>query len=288
MRNIKSMTGYGKATASADLRRITVEIKSLNSKQLDLSARVPFIYREQEFQLRAKAAKAIMRGKVDLYITIENVAVQTSTTINPDIFNVYLKQIKELDCDISNTDIIATILRMPDVMSTAKAVLGDDEVDILNVVVDEAIVQFNHFRLNEGEVMITDILMRLDVIETLLGEVEQFEAERIAVIKTRISDNLEKLKISLDQSRLEQEMIYYIEKLDVTEEKVRLQKHIDYFREVCENEQEVGKKLGFVTQEIGREINTLGSKANNVDLQKIVVNMKDSLEKIKEQLLNIL
>lgn len=288
MKNIKSMTGYGKASDSIELRRITVEIKSLNSKQLDLSARIPFIYREHEFQLRRKVGEAIARGKADLYVTIENLSTQVSTTINKSVFNEYLSQINALNCDMTNTDIVAAILKMPDVISTAKVELDKNEIEILNSVVDEAIKQLNCFRLIEGEVMMVDILMRLDTIEKLLKEADQFEAERIEIIKTRIIDNLEKVRVSLDPNRLEQEMIYYIEKLDVTEEKVRLKKHIDYFREVANNEQEVGKKLGFITQEIGREINTLGSKANNVNMQQIVVNMKDSLEKIKEQLLNIL
>lgn len=282
------MTGYGKATSNTDQRRISIEIKSLNSKQLDLSAKIPSLYREQEFQLRAKIAKYIVRGKVELYITVENTLKKTSTVINKDVFNEYLSQIKNLGVDISKSDIISTILKLPEVISTPKIDVQQLEIDILNQTFDQAVTEFNKFRIHEGDVMMVDILAHLCRIENLLKEVDKFEHERVDLIKNRIIENIEKLNISLDKSRLEQEMIYYIEKLDVTEEKVRLKKHIEYFREVCDNEENIGKKIGFVVQEIGREINTLGSKSNNVEMQQIVVNMKDSLEKIKEQMLNIL
>ena len=288
MDNIKSMTGYGKATISTDLRRITVEFKSLNSKQLDLSAKMPFIYREQEFILRGLAAKTIVRGKADMYISVENIVAKSSTSINKDVFNEYLNQITDLECDLDNSDVLSAVLRLPDVISSPKVEIEKDEIETLYKVVDLALIEFVDFRRNEGGAMIKDILGHLDTIESLSIEVLKYDKERIETVKNRITENLEKLRISLDQSRLEQEMIYYLEKLDITEEKVRLKKHIEYFREVCENEENVGKKLGFVTQEIGREINTLGSKSNHVAMQQLVVNMKDALEKIKEQLLNIL
>ncbi len=282
------MTGYGKATLSTELKRITVEFKSLNSKQLDLSAKIPFIYREQEFKLRALAAKTLIRGKADMYISVENIIAQSNTAINKDMFNAYLNQITELEFDSENSDVLSAILRLPDVVSSPKQEILDTEIETLYQVANLALVEFVSFRKNEGAAMIKDILCHLDTIESLSIEVQKYESERLETVKNRITENLEKLTIALDQSRLEQEMIYYIEKFDITEEKVRLKKHIEYFREVCENEESVGKKLGFVTQEIGREINTLGSKSNHVAMQQLVVNMKDALEKIKEQLLNIL
>ena len=288
MNNIQSMTGYGKATLSTELKRITVEFKSLNSKQLDLSAKIPFIYREQEFKLRALAAKTLIRGKADMYISVENIIAQSNTAINKDMFNAYLNQITELEFDSENSDVLSAILRLPDVVSSPKQEILDTEIETLYQVANLALVEFVSFRKNEGAAMIKDILCHLDTIESLSIEVQKYESERLETVKNRITENLEKLTIALDQSRLEQEMIYYIEKFDITEEKVRLKKHIEYFREVCENEESVGKKLGFVTQEIGREINTLGSKSNHVAMQQLVVNMKDALEKIKEQLLNIL
>lgn len=289
MTNIKSMTGYGKAANENELRRINVEIKSLNSKQFDLSAKINHLYREHEFEIRTKISKAVIRGKVDLYITVDNIATQVNTAINKEVFNEYLEQIKSLGCDLSNSDVISTILKMPDVISTQKVEILENEISILNRTVDKAICEFNKFRTHEGDVIMVDILENLTTIETLLEEVKKYEVGRTEAVRERIMENYNKLNISLDKGRLEQEMIYYIEKLDITEEKVRLKKHIDYFREVCNSDDlSVGKKLGFVSQEIGREVNTLGSKSNNVEMQQIVVNMKDALEKIKEQMLNIL
>ncbi len=288
MKNIKSMTGYGKGMVTTDLRRITVELKSLNSKQVDLSARIPSIYREQEFEIRSRVSKALLRGKIDLYVSFENISVQTSTTINNEIFEAYKSQIDALQCDKSNTDYVSTILRLPDVLNTSKIDIDESEMAALSKAVDIAISEIDTFRQKEGEVMMRDILLHISQIESLLKEVDKYESTRVESIRSRIMDNIKNTGVNVDMNRLEQEMIFYIEKLDVTEEKVRLQKHIDYFREVCNGEEGVGKKLGFVTQEIGREINTLGSKSNNFDMQQIVVNMKDELEKIKEQLLNIL
>ena len=289
---IKSMTGFGKGEVSLPNKKITVEVRSLNSKQLDLSVRMPGIYRQKEFDLRSAAAAAIQRGKADISVTVENTTVSTSATVNKEIFAEYMRQVNEAltfsGVSAEYDAIIPAVLRMPEVVSAQAENLSDEESAALMQALELALVQFNSFREQEGATLITDLLRRVDMIEEYKRQVEPYEATRAETIKNRIRENLAQLKVDVDTNRLEQEMIFYIEKLDITEEKVRLTNHCNYFREVAASEEAVGRKLGFIAQEMGREINTLGSKANEANMQILVVKMKDELEKIKEQVLNIL
>ena len=289
---IKSMTGFGKGEVSLPNKKITVEVRSLNSKQLDLSVRMPGIYRQKEFDLRSAAAAAIQRGKADISVTVENTTVSTSATVNKEIFAEYMRQVNEAltfsGVSAEYDAIIPAVLRMPEVVSAQTENLSEEESAALMQALELALVQFNAFREQEGATLITDLLRRVDMIEEYKRQVEPFEATRAETIKNRIRENLAQLKVDVDTNRLEQEMIFYIEKLDITEEKVRLANHCNYFREVAAAEEAVGRKLGFIAQEMGREINTLGSKANEANMQILVVKMKDELEKIKEQVLNIL
>ena len=286
------MTGFGKGEVSLPNKKITVEVRSLNSKQLDLSVRMPGIYRQKEFDLRSAAAAAIQRGKADISVTVENTTVSTSATVNKEIFAEYMRQVNEAltysGVSAEYDAIIPAVLRMPEVVSTQTENLSEEESAALMQALELALVQFNSFREQEGATLITDLLRRVDMIEEYKRQVEPYEATRAETIKNRIRENLAQLKVDVDTNRLEQEMIFYIEKLDITEEKVRLANHCNYFREVAAAEEAVGRKLGFIAQEMGREINTLGSKANEANMQILVVKMKDELEKIKEQVLNIL
>ena len=286
------MTGFGKGEVSLPNKKITVEVRSLNSKQLDLSVRMPGIYRQKEFDLRSAAAAAIQRGKADISVTVENTTVSTSATVNKEIFAEYMRQVNEAltfsGVSAEYDAIIHAVLRMPEVVSAQTENLSEEESAALMQALELALVQFNSFREQEGATLITDLLRRVDMIEEYKRQVEPFEATRAETIKNRIRENLAQLKVDVDTNRLEQEMIFYIEKLDITEEKVRLTNHCNYFREVAAAEEAVGRKLGFIAQEMGREINTLGSKANEANMQILVVKMKDELEKIKEQVLNIL
>ena len=289
---IRSMTGFGKGEVTLPNKKITVEVCSLNSKQLDLSVRMPAIYRQKEFDMRSVAAATIQRGKADISITVENTMVSTSATVNKDIFREYMRQVDEaLTFSGVNADydaIVPAVLRMPDVVSAQTENLTDQESSALMEALELALKQFNSFREQEGVTLITDLLRRVDLIEEYKRQVEPYEATRAETIKNRIRENLAQLKVDIDSNRLEQEMIFYIEKLDITEEKVRLSNHCNYFREVAAQEEAPGRKLGFIAQEMGREINTLGSKSNEANMQILVVKMKDELEKIKEQVLNIL
>ncbi len=289
---IKSMTGFGKSEIALATKKITVEVRSLNSKQLDLSVKLPAIYRSLEFDIRSRAAAAIIRGKADLMVSVETTATQTSATINREVFREYLRQMNDamafsgIDADYDS--IVPVIMRLPEVVSTQSESLSDEEQAALMQAIDEALARFTAFREQEGATLIADLLHRIDKIEEYKAQVEPFEKARTEVIKNRIREHIEKMNIEIDNNRLEQEMIFYIEKLDITEEKVRLKNHCDYFREVAANEEAAGRKLGFIAQEMGREINTLGSKSNEANMQILVVKMKDELEKIKEQVLNIL
>ncbi len=289
---IKSMTGFGKGEVSLPSKKITVEVRSLNSKQLDLSVRMPGIYRQKEFELRSVAAAAIQRGKADISVTVENTAVSTSATVNKEIFGEYMRQVNEAlaysGVSADYDAIVPAVLRMPEVVSTQAESLSEEEGAALMQALEQALEQFNAFREQEGATLIADLLRRVDLIEEYKRQVEPFEAARAETIKNRIRENLAQLKVDIDTNRLEQEMIFYIEKLDITEEKVRLTNHCNYFREVASSEEAAGRKLGFIAQEMGREINTLGSKSNEANMQILVVKMKDELEKIKEQVLNIL
>lgn len=289
---IKSMTGFGKGEASLSNKKITVEIRSLNSKQLDMNVKLPTLYRTFEFDIRSRVAAAVIRGKADISVTVENTAVNTSATINKELFREYLRQMNDTlafsGVDAAYDAIVPVIMRMPEVVSTQAEEVSAEEQAALMQALDSALEQFNAFREQEGATLIADLLRRVDKIEELKAEVVPYEQSRCETIKNRIRENLSQLKVDVDSNRLEQEMIFYIEKLDITEEKVRLSNHCRYFREVAANEESAGRKLGFIAQEMGREINTLGSKANEANIQILVVKMKDELEKIKEQVLNIL
>ena len=289
---IKSMTGFGKGEVSLPNKKIIVEVRSLNSKQLDLSVRMPGIFRQKEFELRSQAANIIQRGKADITVTVENTTVSTSATVNKELFNEYMRQVNEAlvysSISADYDAIVPAVLRMPDVVSAQTESLTEEESAALMQALMQALEQFNAFREQEGATLIADLLRRVDLIEEYKCQVEPYEATRAETIKNRIRENLAQLKIDIDTNRLEQEMIFYIEKLDITEEKVRLKNHCNYFREVAASEEAVGRKLGFIAQEMGREINTLGSKSNEANMQILVVKMKDELEKIKEQVLNIL
>ena len=289
---IKSMTGFGKAEATCENKKITVEIRSLNSKQLDLSVKMPPLYREVEFEIRNLVTKSLQRGKVELYVSVESTEVATAATIDKRLFRAYLCQINDAltysGIDASYDALVPAIVKMPNVMATESLSVSDTERATLLKTVEEAMAKLNAFREQEGAVLIADLLNRVERIEEYKNSVVPFEKARTEAIRNRIRENIEKLQVEVDNNRLEQEMIFYIEKLDITEEKVRLQNHCKYFREVADTEECAGRKLGFIAQEMGREINTMGSKANDADIQVLVVKMKDELEKIKEQVLNIL
>ena len=279
---VKSMTGFGKGEAALRNKKITVEIRSLNSKQLDLSLRLPAVYRQSEYEIRNLIARTIQRGKVDVFVTVESQAVETSARINREVFREYLRQMNDTlsfsGIDAGYDAILPVIMRLPDVVATEAEAISEEE----------HAARLAAFREQEGAILIADLLRRVELIEQYKTEVVPFEKARTETVKARILDNLSKLAVDVDRNRLEQEMIFYLEKLDITEEKVRLTNHCNYFREVASSEEGAGRKLGFIAQEMGREINTMGSKANEPNIQILVVKMKDELEKIKEQVLNIL
>ena len=289
---VKSMTGFGKGEAALRNKKITVEIRSLNSKQLDLSLRLPAVYRQSEYEIRNLIARTIQRGKVDVFVTVESQAVETSARINREVFREYLRQMNDTlsfsGIDAGYDAILPVIMRLPDVVATEAEAISEEEHAALLAAVEAAAAHLDAFREQEGAILIADLLRRVELIEQYKIEVVPFEKARTETVKARILDNLSKLAVDVDRNRLEQEMIFYLEKLDITEEKVRLTNHCRYFREVAAGEEGVGRKLGFIAQEMGREINTMGSKANETNIQILVVKMKDELEKIKEQVLNIL
>ena len=289
---VKSMTGFGKGEAALQNKKITVEIRSLNSKQLDLGLRLPAVYRQSEYEIRNIIARTIQRGKVDVFVTVESQAVETPARINKEVFREYLHQMTDTlafaGIDADYDAIVPVIMRLPEVVSTETESISDEEHAALIAATEAAAARLDAFRMQEGAILIADLLGRVDRIESYKEEVVPFEKARTETIKARILDNLEKMQADVDRNRLEQEMIFYLEKLDITEEKVRLANHCRYFREVAAGEEGAGRKLGFIAQEMGREINTMGSKANESNIQILVVKMKDELEKIKEQVLNIL
>ena len=289
------MTGFGKAVKVYNNKKITAEVKSLNSKQLDFGVRTPQSHREIEMELRNSVSQALKRGKIDLFVYCEPIEGAASGTINIPMLQQYKQQIEEMATQLNlpePEDWYATLLRMPDALKTeAKATEADqEELDIVKEVVAQATEQLIAFRRQEGERLARFFEEKIGAIQALLNEVPKFEEPRIQKIKGRILDSLSKIKeVDYDKNRFEQELIYYIEKLDITEEKIRLQNHLNYFLETMNSEEPgQGKKLGFISQEIGREVNTMGSKANQADLQNLVVHMKDHLEQIKEQVLNVL
>ena len=286
------MTGFGKAEVVVNGKTFTAEIRSLNSKQLDLSLKMPAAFRELENEIRSLVSKRVIRGKVDLAISVVSTEVATASRIDRPLFAAYIKQMNEAlayaGVSVEYEAIIPTVMKMPNVIQTDTAEASDNEKSAILTIVEGAIDKLEAFRQQEGAILITDLLRRVDLIEKLRNDIIPFEATRAEAVRQRIREGIEKLGVEVDNNRLEQEMIFYIEKLDITEEKVRLENHCKYFREVANNEEQAGRKLGFIAQEMGREINTTGSKANQHDIQKIVVMMKDELEKIKEQVLNIL
>lgn len=289
---IQSMTGFGKATTELSKRKVTVEIKSLNSKQLDLSVRMPNLYKENEMSIRNLLSRELERGKVDFLIYVENIGNETPNQINQNLLEVYYKQIKDSADKLgieTPTDWFQTLLRLPDVLKYEAQEADAEEWDAVLKVIKEAIKQLIDFRKQEGAMLKKLFEEKIGNITTLLNDIEPHEVERVEKVKTRITEALQKIEdFDYDKNRFEQEMIYYIEKLDINEEKSRLTNHLSYFLETMKSGSGQGKKLGFISQEMGREINTMGSKSNHAEMQQIVVRMKDELEQIKEQVLNVL
>jgi uncharacterized protein (TIGR00255 family) len=290
---IQSMTGFGKATCEYANKKIVVEIKSLNSKQLDVSTRVSGLYREKDIEIRNEVSQQLERGKIDFALYVDNSGKESVTQINQSVVESYYQQIRQLSENIGidvPSNWFEVLLRLPDTMKTETVELDENEWLEIRKTISEAVEQLRNFRIQEGKSLEAVFNARIAHIGELLTQIEPFEQERVEKIKTRLEENLQALseKIDYDKNRLEQELIFYIEKLDVNEEKVRLRNHLDYFIETMQHEKSPGKKLGFIAQEIGREINTLGSKSNHSEMQKIVVMMKDDLEQIKEQVLNVL
>ena len=289
---IKSMTGFGKGEAVVGDKKFRVELRSLNSKQLDLSIKIPSKYRAAEAEVRSIVTRELQRGKVDCFVSFEAAVAETSSHINREAFKAYAEELRQVAAEggltISDDALLRSVLRMPDVVTNEEREVSNDELKAILEATTIAAEELNKFRVQEGAILIADLVKRIDLIEQYRHEVEPFEGARVEVIKTRIRENIEKLQLEVDNNRLEQEMIFYIEKLDITEEKVRLDNHCNYFKEVAAQEEAPGRKLGFIAQELGREINTMGSKSNEANMQRLVVKMKDELEKIKEQVLNIL
>ncbi len=290
---IKSMTGFGKQTVETQHNKFIIEIRTLNSKQFDLNAKIPPLLRKYEPDIRNLTSRRLLRGKVDLQISAEAKTPESAPSLNHTLAGHYYREIKNLSQVLGmelSEQILPVVLRMPDIWSVPDEELDTEEWNILSENIEKTMDAVDRFRISEGEMLQQDFRKRIEIIKDLLTQVSRFETERIQRIKERIKSNLENYTadIQQDKNRVEQEMIFYIEKLDITEEKIRLKKHCDYFLETMENEETPGKKLNFIGQEIGREINTMGSKANDASIQKLVVLMKDELEKIKEQLFNIL
>ena len=295
---VKSMTGYGKAEATINNIKYTVEIRSLNAKSADITLKTSLIPREKEMEVRQLIASRLNRGTIDLYITTEKSAASaTSSTLNKDVFNAYLSQVDDALKDTKwsaaaggefSAALLGSIVRMPDVFETTREDFTGDNWTLLFGAISDAVEMLDRFRATEGESLRRDVLANLESIENYIPMVEKYEAERVPAVRERIDARLAELAVQVDTNRLEQEIIFYIDKLDINEEKVRLRQHCRYFRETLDGDEFPGKKLGFIAQEMGREINTLGSKANHAEIQKVVVKMKAELEKIKEQSMNIL
>lgn len=286
---IQSMTGYGKSVLQLPTKKVTVEIKSLNSKNLDINARIPSFYKEKELYVRKKIASSLVRGKVDFSIFIEMTADETSTTVNPGVVKNYIDQLQSVIGDQADTtELLKMAVRMPDALKTEREELDEEEWKAIEGHIDKALKDINKYRTDEAKSLEEDFQQRITNIQSHLEEVKTMDADRIANVKTRLQKAINELAIEADENRFEQELIYYLEKLDINEEKVRLANHLEYFLQELATPQSNGKKLGFIVQEIGREINTTGSKANYAPMQKVVIQMKDELEKIKEQILNVL
>jgi len=287
------MTGFGKAELISPGKKISVEIKALNSRQLDISTRIPVALREKDMDIRNELTNALQRGKIDLFLTIEKTDEIPDHQINTELVKTYYNQLARIasDLDIETSErLIQVVMRLPDVMKIDKEIIAEEEWEIILGMVKKAIKELKTFRDQEGKTLQKDIVQRIKNIQKKLSDIGPFEKKRIETIRQKILSGLKDLKLddSIDGNRFEQELIFYLEKIDITEEKVRLENHCNFFLETVESNEPPGKKLGFIAQEIGREINTIGSKANNSNIQRIVVEMKDELEKVKEQVLNIL
>jgi uncharacterized protein (TIGR00255 family) len=290
---IRSMTGYGKAETLLPDKKLTIEVRALNSKQLDTNTRIPSLYKEKELEIRKLIASTLERGKVECSFFYELSTETSSGTINEVVVKAYYEQLSKISEELglkASQELLSIAMRMPDTIRNDRAELEEEEWNSVKESLQQALKQVNGFRLQEGESLDKDLRERIVSITARLADVEKLEGDRIARIRERIGNNLAEYlgKEGKDENRFEQELIFYMEKLDISEEKVRLANHLSYFLETMENEGPVGKKLGFISQELGREINTLGSKANHVDIQRLVVEMKDELERIKEQILNVL
>jgi uncharacterized protein (TIGR00255 family) len=282
------MTGFGKATLQLPTKKITVEVKSLNSKGLDLNVRMPSLYREMELGLRNQIALQLERGKVDFSIFIESTAEQTSTKVNVPIVKAYMEQLRAVYTEADEVELMKMAIRMPDTMKTEREEIDENDWAQIETAIAEALQNILTFRKDEGQSLEKEFQLRIANIRQYMNEALALDHERVKTIKDRLHNAITELKVAVDENRFEQELIYYLEKLDITEEKVRLTNHLDYFLETIKGTEANGRKLGFITQEMGREINTMGSKSNHAQMQKLVVQMKDELEKIKEQVLNVL
>lgn len=284
---IQSMTGFGKHVIQLPSKKITVELKSLNSKSLDLNARMPSAYREKELELRKTIASALARGKVDFNLYVEFTGNETSAEVNEAAVKNYMKQLRSI-ADGDDLRLLEMALRMPDSLKTEREDIEPEEYETIQLALKEALKEINLFRSEEGLVLEREFLLRIQNLQILLGKVEQMDPDRQSDVRNRLEKAVADLQADLDTNRFEQELVYYLEKYDITEEKVRLDNHLNYFATTLNSRDSNGKKLGFIAQEIGREINTIGSKANYAPMQQLVVQMKDELEKIKEQMLNVL
>jgi uncharacterized protein (TIGR00255 family) len=282
------MTGFGKASLQLPTKKITVELKSLNSKGLDLNTRMPSVYREMELGLRNQISQRLERGKIDFSLYIEVTGEETSSKINVPIVKGYINQMKAVIPNADETELMKMAVRMPDALKTERDEIDENEWKEIQKVIDEALENIANFRKDEGVSLEKEFLHRIANIMKLMNDAVAYDAERVETVKTRLRTALDELQVNVDENRFEQELIFYLEKYDITEEKVRLENHLNYFIETLAGREANGRKLGFITQEMGREINTMGSKSNHSEMQKLVVMMKDELEKIKEQVLNVL
>ncbi len=284
---IHSMTGYGKTVLELPSKKITIEIRSLNSKNFDLTARMPSMYREKELEIRKLISGLLKRGKIDFSLYLEITGSESTAHVNQGTVSSYMNQLREI-ADGDDIDLLQMAVRLPDAVITDREDIDESEWKMILEKINESLKKIQGFRLQEGQALEADFIKRVDTIKTLLSDVIEMDPDRIEAVRTRIRRGIDELKENIDENRFEQELVYYIEKFDINEERVRLANHLDYFSNTLSSNESNGKKLGFIVQEMGREINTIGSKANYAPMQKLVVQMKDELEKIKEQLLNVL
>lgn len=284
---IKSMTGFGKSVIQLPTKKITIELKSLNSKNLDINTRIPPLYREKELPMRNTIANALVRGKIDFNLYVEITGEETTTQVNKGVVKQYMQQLKDI-VNADDIELLKMAIKMPDALKTDRDEIDEEEYKAITQALNHALTEIDAFRAEEGKALETDFISRIKNIKLLLKQVIELDPTRLAHVRERLEKAVADLKVEVDENRFEQELTYYLEKFDITEEKIRLANHLDYFTTTLNSPDSNGKKLGFICQEIGREINTMGSKANYAPMQKIVVQMKDELEKIKEQILNVL